>query len=59
MPISSTIKRKLVDTADSNQLEKVAIEEGMEILRQSGAYLIQEGVTTTTEVLRVTHGARS
>lgn len=59
MPVSSTIKRKLIDTADSNQLEQVAIEEGMETLRQSGAHLIQEGVTTTAEVLRVTRGARS
>lgn len=59
MPVSDAIKRKLIETADSNELEGVAIEEGMKTLRHGGGCLVQKGVTTTAEILRVTRGPRS
>lgn len=56
--VSGTIKRKLIETADSNQLMQIALDEGMETLRQSGGRLVLQGKTTTTEVFRVTRGAK-
>ncbi len=54
MTISSGLKRKLIETVDSSSLQKVAIAEGMQMLRQDGGLLVGEGLTTTAEVLRVT-----
>lgn len=58
LTVSNRIKRKLVETADSNALQNLALEEGMETLRTSGAELVVLGMTTTAEVLRVTRGAK-
>jgi len=57
MPVTSNLKRKLIETADSNQLTELALKEGMETLRQSGGELAVLGITSTAEVLRVTRGA--
>lgn len=57
MPITNVLKRKLVETADSNQLSAIALKEGMETLRKSGGDLVRRGITSTAEVLRVTRGA--
>ena len=54
MIMSGSIKRKLVETADSVSLQKVALEENMQTLRQDGGRLVAQGKTTTAEVLRVT-----
>ncbi|NGX39799.1 MAG: Type II secretion system protein E [Chlamydiae bacterium] len=56
MPMSSAIKRQLVETADSALLQQVAKKEGMESLRTDGGRLVKKGITTTAEVLRVTRG---
>jgi len=54
MPLTGPLKRQLVETPDSAALQKIALEEGMESLRQDGGHLVKAGLTTTTEVLRVT-----
>jgi general secretion pathway protein E len=54
MPINTAIKRQIVRSADALELQKVAIASGMETLRQEGSYLVQEGLTTSREVLRAT-----
>lgn len=56
MPVTGAIKRKLVETADSNQLTELALYEGMEPLRKNGGELAMHGITSTAEVLRVTRG---
>lgn len=56
MPMTGSIKRKLVETADSIVLQEAAIAEGMKTLRQDGGILVGEGLTTTSEVLRATRG---
>lgn len=56
MPMSSAVKRRLIETANSVALQEVAIAEGMKSLRQDGGALVAEGLTTTSEVLRVTRG---
>ncbi len=56
MGMSGPLRRKLVETADSSSLQKVALDEGMTTLRQDGGVLVAQGLTTTAEVLRVTRG---
>jgi general secretion pathway protein E len=56
MPFTSTIKRQLLVSPDALELQKTALAEGMLSLRYEGALLAIEGVTTTSEVLRVTRG---
>lgn len=52
--ITSSIKRQLLKSADAVELQRVALTEGMMSLRESGAQLVMQGYTSTSEVLRVT-----
>jgi len=54
MPVSSAIKRQLLQSPDAVQLQKVALAGGMMGLRLEGALLAVQGVTSSSEVLRVT-----
>ncbi|HSX04305.1 MAG TPA: type II secretion system ATPase GspE [Rhabdochlamydiaceae bacterium] len=54
MVMNGPIKRQLIQSVDSNGLQKVALSHGMRTLRQDGGRLVKEGVTSVTEVLRVT-----
>lgn len=56
MTVTTAIKRQLLKSADALELRQQAIEEGMESLRISGARLIQQGLTTVEEVIRVSRG---
>lgn len=56
MPVNSAIKRQLLQSPDALELQRVALSAGMTGLRQEGAYLAIEGLTATSEVLRVTRG---
>jgi general secretion pathway protein E len=56
MPVTSAIKQQLLRSPDALELQKVAFAAGMTHLRQEGAILAIEGVTATSEVLRVTRG---
>jgi len=54
MPMSQSIKMQLLKSADSNIMQKIAVEEGMRTLRVQGTTLALAGITTSTEVVRVT-----
>ncbi len=54
MPMTSAIKRQLLQSPDALELQKAAIAGGMRGLRQEGASLVIAGMTSTSEVLRVT-----
>jgi general secretion pathway protein E len=56
MAVSSTIKRQLLLSPDALELHRVAFAEGMTGLRQEGAFLVIQGLTASSEVLRVTRG---
>jgi general secretion pathway protein E len=56
MPVTSTIKRQLLQSPDALELQRSAIAGGMIGLRQEGALLAIEGLTASSEVLRVTRG---
>ncbi|MBS0584675.1 MAG: type II secretion system ATPase GspE [Verrucomicrobia bacterium] len=54
MNISKGLKEQILKSADANKIQKIAIEEGMKILRQEGMALALKGITTLEEVIRVT-----
>jgi len=54
MPVTYPIKEQLLNSADANALQKTALKAGMASLRTEGGKLAKEGITTTSEVLRVT-----
>lgn len=53
LPISSKIASLVLENADSNTMEKEAIEEGMITMKQDGYVKVLKGITTVEEVLRV------
>jgi general secretion pathway protein E len=56
MPVTSAIKRQLLQSPDAFALQRAALAEGMKVLRWEGALLAIQGMTSSTEVLRVTRG---
>lgn len=54
MPINNAIKKQIVKSPDALQLRQIALETGMMSLIDHGAHLVLNGVTTVSEVLRVT-----
>jgi general secretion pathway protein E len=54
MPVSQKIKKQLLTSPDSMELQKAALKEGMLSLREQGAELAKLGMTTVAEVIRVT-----
>lgn len=53
MPVTEEIERLAVERASSDDIRKVAIEQGMIPLRQDGLAKVRLGVTSIEEVLRV------
>jgi general secretion pathway protein E len=56
MMINPAIQKQIVKSADSIQMRQIATESGMISLREHGAHLVRKGITTISEVLRVTRG---
>ncbi|MCX8084143.1 MAG: type IV-A pilus assembly ATPase PilB [Calditerrivibrio sp.] len=54
MSITEGIRELILRGANTNELKKAAIEEGMITLRRSGLEKIKKGITTLEEVVRVT-----
>ena len=55
MPVSDALKRLIVDKADANVLGECALAEGMRNLRHDGMLKVIAGLTSLTEVARVTN----
>jgi len=53
MPISEQIERLAVEHASAHEVRRVAIEEGMQLLRTDGFIKATQGMTSLAEVLRV------
>ncbi|PCJ47352.1 MAG: type II secretion system protein E [Gammaproteobacteria bacterium] len=51
--VDKTTRALIRDEADATQIRQAGIDEGMRVLRISGALKVAEGVTTIEEVLRV------
>ena len=54
MPMTEEIERLATSRASSDEIRRMAIEQGMRTLRQDGWLNVALGSTTITEVLRVT-----
>jgi len=54
MHFSPPLKRQLLESPDALQLQKIASEQGMQGLRIQGSKLAIKGITSSSEVLRVT-----
>ncbi len=54
MPMTEEIERLTTQRASSDEIRRLAIEQGMRTLRQDGWVNVAEGRTTIGEVLRVT-----
>jgi general secretion pathway protein E len=57
MIIDDDIRRLILKNADANQLRESSISHGMRTLLMDGAEKVREGITTLSEVLRVTQEA--
>jgi len=54
LPATSEVCKLIVQRADANLIRKLAISQGMRLLREDGWQKVRDGVTTLAEVLRVT-----
>ncbi|GAB4186993.1 MAG: GspE/PulE family protein [Simkaniaceae bacterium] len=52
--VTTSIKEQLSRSADASMLQRAANNLGMRTLRDEGAALVKQGITTSAEVLRVT-----
>jgi general secretion pathway protein E len=57
MPVNDDIRKLMVGKADSGQIRKKALGNGMRTLRDDGWLKVSQGVSTIAEVLRVTQDA--
>ena len=55
MPVNDALKRLIVDRADANALCACALHDGMRNLRHDGMLKVIAGLTSLTEVARVTN----
>jgi len=53
LPVSSSVKKLIMEGATSEDIEKQARNEGMLTMIEDGMYKVAQGVTTIEEVLRV------
>ncbi|NGX57622.1 MAG: Type II secretion system protein E [Chlamydiae bacterium] len=56
LTINSAIQQQIVKSPDAVQMRKAGLEHGMLPLRNHGAQLVLQGITTESEVLRVIRG---
>jgi general secretion pathway protein E len=54
LPLSNDIRRELLKSGDSETLQRVAVESGMQTMRTHGLKKVAAGLTTIEEVLRAT-----
>ncbi|MBN1629715.1 MAG: Flp pilus assembly complex ATPase component TadA [Thermoleophilia bacterium] len=54
MPVTSEIRRMVLDHATTEQIREHAVANGLKLLREDGRLKVLEGITTVEEVLRVT-----
>jgi general secretion pathway protein E len=54
MPVNDDVRKLTVGKADSNQIRKKALENGMRPLRDDGWLKVRQGTSSIAEVLRVT-----
>ena len=53
LTVNASTRKLIRDNADASQIRKSGLDDGMNLLRISGALKVAEGLTTIEEVLRV------
>jgi type IV pilus assembly protein PilB len=53
MAVDNTIREMILDRASDDMIQEAAVEEGMITMRRDGVRKIADGITTCSEVLRV------
>ncbi|MBI2310642.1 type II/IV secretion system protein [Candidatus Collierbacteria bacterium] len=53
LPVSSNVAKMIMQRSDAAAIEKLAVSEGMLLMKQDGYIKVLEGTTTIEEVLRV------
>lgn len=56
MLVNNDIKKQIVKSPDAIQLRQIAVDNGMITVLKHGSELARKGITTVSEVLRVTRG---
>jgi general secretion pathway protein E len=56
MTVNNEIKKQIVKSPDAIELRRIALETGTISILTHGGELVREGITTVSEVLRVTRG---
>ncbi len=56
MPMTSELRRMILQAASTDELKKTAISEGMITLRDDGLLKVRKGITTLDEVIKETAG---
>jgi type II secretory ATPase GspE/PulE/Tfp pilus assembly ATPase PilB-like protein len=54
LPMNDRIQKLILEKKDANMIKEVARKNGMRTLREDGWLKVKQGVTTISEVLRVT-----
>lgn len=54
LPITNRVKSTIAKGAPTEEIEAIALEEGMSTLRMSAARLVREGITSIAEMNRIT-----
>ncbi len=57
MPVTAALRRLILAHAETQEIERTAIAEGMRTMFEAGLVLALDGTTTVEEVLRVTRAA--
>jgi general secretion pathway protein E len=57
MTVDDEIRKLILKSADANQLRESSVNHGMRTLFRDGAEKVKEGITTLSEILRVTQEA--
>jgi general secretion pathway protein E len=57
MAVDDDKRKRILKSADANQLRESAISHGMRTLLRDGSEKVKEGITTLSEILRVTQEA--
>jgi len=52
--VDNDVRRAILETKDSDLIRNIALRKGMRTLRMDGAEKVKRGITTASEVLRVT-----
>ena len=55
MPITGRVRQAVSKKTTTEEIQKIALEEGMSTLRMSAARLVREGITTIAEMKRITY----